>query len=123
VGVEQGGQGRRAGHDTDLPSGALLEWALVAVAATVGPLLAGVGLGAFDDATGGFHGFVWRKGRFVTVDVPGAISTSLTEINDRGELLGVLSDKHVVDRKTARRHSLVSSRRTGLPGSSSRLGT
>jgi hypothetical protein len=48
VGVEQGDQRGRAGHHTDLPAGALLEGALVAVAAAVGPFLAGVGLGAFD---------------------------------------------------------------------------
>jgi hypothetical protein len=44
--VEQGGQRGRAGHQTDLPAGALLEGALVAVAGAVGPLLAGVGFGA-----------------------------------------------------------------------------
>jgi hypothetical protein len=48
MGVEQGGQRGRAGHDTDLPAGALLEGALVAVAAGVGPFFAGVGLGECD---------------------------------------------------------------------------
>ena len=39
--MEQGGQRGWAGYQTDLPAGALLEWALVAVAAAVGPLFAG----------------------------------------------------------------------------------
>src|SRR5215218_1696896 len=46
--VQQLGERRGAGHDADFPAGALLERALVAVAAAVGPLLAGVGLGALD---------------------------------------------------------------------------
>ena len=39
VGLEQGGQRGWAGYDADLPAGALLEGALIAVAAAVGPLL------------------------------------------------------------------------------------
>jgi uncharacterized membrane protein len=35
-----------------------------------------------------FHGFLWHKGRFVTVDLPGATSTSLLEIDDRGRIVG-----------------------------------
>ena len=45
--VQQLGE-RRGRGDADFPAGALLEGALVAVATAVGPLLAGVGLGAFD---------------------------------------------------------------------------
>ena len=34
------------------------------------------------------HGFVWERGRYTTVDAPGAVGTFLTDINDRGQLLG-----------------------------------
>jgi uncharacterized membrane protein len=44
--------------------------------------------GQYVDAAGGFHGFVWERGRFTTVDAPGAVGTFLADINDRGQLLG-----------------------------------
>ena len=39
-----------------------------------------------------FHGYVWERGRFTTIDVPGAAGTSLVDINDRGQLLGAYAD-------------------------------
>ena len=44
--------------------------------------------GQYVDAAGGFHGFVWERGRYTTVDAPGAVGTFVTDINDRGQLLG-----------------------------------
>ena len=41
-----------------------------------------------DFPAGGLHGFVWERGRYTTVDAPGAVGTFVTDINDRGQLLG-----------------------------------
>ena len=49
----------------------------------------------------GQRGFVYKEGGFTTVDIPGAISTSLTGVNRRGDLVGSYQDS------TGRRHGVV----------------
>jgi hypothetical protein len=49
----------------------------------------------------GQRGFVYKQGAFATVDVPGAVSTSLTGVNRRGDIVGSYADA------TGRRHGLV----------------
>ena len=49
-------------------------------------------MGEYIDAGGRFHGFLWDKGRFTTIDVPGSDVTSATDINDRGEIVGVYTE-------------------------------
>ena len=49
----------------------------------------------------GQRGFVYRESAFTTVDVPGAISTSLTGLNRRGDIVGSYVDT------TGRRRGLV----------------
>jgi probable HAF family extracellular repeat protein len=34
------------------------------------------------------HGYVWRDGVFITIDIPGAFETSATGINERGDIIG-----------------------------------
>ena len=41
---------------------------------------------------GSGHGYRWRAGRFTTVDLPGATATSVTDINDRGAMIGLYLD-------------------------------
>jgi probable HAF family extracellular repeat protein len=38
------------------------------------------------------HGFVWSKGSFRTIDVPGATGSGALDINDRGEIVGGYQD-------------------------------
>ncbi|MFZ5861783.1 MAG: PEP-CTERM sorting domain-containing protein [Nitrospirota bacterium] len=38
------------------------------------------------------HGFVWSEGIFSTVDVPGAISTHILDLNNSGQLVGTYQD-------------------------------
>jgi uncharacterized membrane protein len=45
------------------------------------------------------HGFVWRKGLFRTIDVPGAIGTIAFDVNDRGEVVGIYADPKAGDPK------------------------
>jgi hypothetical protein len=49
--------------------------------------------GAYLDASGN-HGFIWLKGKFVTVDVniPGSLGTGWYYVNDHGDLAGVYMD-------------------------------
>ena len=49
-------------------------------------------VGGYLDAEGRPHGFLWDKGRFTTIDVPGAVATQATDINDRGEMVGFFGD-------------------------------
>jgi uncharacterized membrane protein len=49
-------------------------------------------VGQYQDANGRYHGYVWERGRFTTIDVPGAAGTSLVDINDRGQILGAYAD-------------------------------
>ena len=44
------------------------------------------------DADGKFHGYLWEKGRFTTIDVPGVQQTGAFDINDRGQIVGICSD-------------------------------
>ncbi len=45
--------------------------------------------GGYDDASGRLHGFIRdRHGRFTTYDIPGAFSTIVSRINDRGQIVG-----------------------------------
>ena len=47
-------------------------------------------VGEYLDAGGRIHGYLWDRGRFTTVDGPdGAAGASLTDINDRGQIVGV----------------------------------
>lgn len=41
---------------------------------------------------GRFHGFLWQRGRFSTLDLPGATGTSAAAINDRGQIVGTYID-------------------------------
>ena len=49
-------------------------------------------MGEYIDAGGRFHGFLWDKGRFTTIDVPGADATTVTDINDRGQIVGAYTE-------------------------------
>jgi hypothetical protein len=44
-------------------------------------------VGEYTDAGGTFHGFLWDKGRFTTIDVPDGATTFATDINDCGEIV------------------------------------
>ena len=50
-------------------------------------------VGFYNDNTGGRHGFLYDRGNFISIDFPGAQHTSLTDINDDGQIVGV----YVVD--------------------------
>jgi uncharacterized membrane protein len=49
-------------------------------------------VGDYQDAAGRVHGYLWGKGRFSTLDVPGAADTTVTDRNDRGQMIGVCSN-------------------------------
>src|SRR5919106_1231653 len=49
-------------------------------------------LGHYVDSDGTTHGFLWRDGRFTTLDVPGATSPTPVDINDRGQIVGYPAD-------------------------------
>jgi hypothetical protein len=64
----------------------------------------GAAVGAFFDAgtalnpdgtvpPGAVHGFVWQRGRFTKLDVPGSIFTQPFGINDRGQISGGYYDE------------------------------
>ena len=46
----------------------------------------------YDDSSGDFSGFTWNNGVFTTLNVPGALDTAITAINDRGDLAGYYVD-------------------------------
>ena len=46
-----------------------------------------------DNTTGETHGYVRDRGRFVSVDVPGAVATGLYKNNNRGQIVGVYSNE------------------------------
>jgi uncharacterized membrane protein len=46
-------------------------------------------VGTYTDANGQTRGFRWERGRITTLDVPGAVATMVTDINDRGQIVGV----------------------------------
>jgi hypothetical protein len=45
-------------------------------------------VGEYQTPDGKFHGFCWERGRFATIDMPGAPLTSLIDINNRGQIVG-----------------------------------
>jgi probable HAF family extracellular repeat protein len=46
-------------------------------------------VGEYKDADGVFHGYVWERGRFRTIDVPGQPgTTTATGINNHGQITG-----------------------------------
>jgi uncharacterized membrane protein len=49
-------------------------------------------VGEYLDATGRYHGYVWKRGRFTTIDVPGTAGTSALEVNNRGQVTGLTGD-------------------------------
>ena len=49
-------------------------------------------VGEYLDATGRYHGYVWERGRFTTIDVPGTAGTSALDINNRGQVTGLTGD-------------------------------
>jgi uncharacterized membrane protein len=49
----------------------------------------GVIAGGYIDTNSVYHGFVYNAGTFTSVNFPGAANTSVTGINDSGELFGV----------------------------------
>jgi hypothetical protein len=60
---------------------------------------AGLVTGYYEDMNSVFHGFVWRKGEFKTVDYPGAAYTLLFGVNNLGVAIGYYNDgtaNHVV---------------------------
>ena len=40
------------------------------------------------------HGYLWDKGRFTTIDGPDGTGASATDVNDRGEIIGVYARFH-----------------------------
>ena len=46
----------------------------------------------YQDANGRYHGFLWAKGRFTTLDVPGALGSIALGINDRDQIVGASFD-------------------------------
>jgi hypothetical protein len=59
----------------------------------------GVLAGAYGDASG-HHGFIWSKGKLVTVDapIPGSLGTGWYYVNDHGDLAGLYMDASQVFR-------------------------
>ena len=49
-------------------------------------------VGEYLDAFGTFHGFLWEKGRFTTIDGPDGAVANATNINDKGEIVGIYID-------------------------------
>src|SRR5262249_34691866 len=45
-------------------------------------------VGYFNDASGGFHGYILNAGVFTQIDVPGAVKTITEDINDSGTIVG-----------------------------------
>jgi probable HAF family extracellular repeat protein len=51
----------------------------------------GLVVGDYYRADGVQHGFVWRRGRFTTIDGPRGTGATLTDLDDRGRVIGVSS--------------------------------
>jgi uncharacterized membrane protein len=53
----------------------------------------GTVVGSYLDASGN-HGYIWSKGKFVTVDaaIPGAVGTGWYYVNEHGDLAGTYGD-------------------------------
>jgi uncharacterized membrane protein len=56
--------------------------------ATRGANNAGTIVGYFNDAFGGFHGYILSAGVFTQIDVPGAVKTTVEGINNPGTIVG-----------------------------------
>ena len=54
-------------------------------------------VGEYLDAAGRYHGYVWERGRFTTIDVPGTAGTSALDINNRGQVTGLTGDATAPD--------------------------
>ncbi len=52
----------------------------------------GVIAGGYIDANSAYHGFVYNAGTFTAINFPGAANTTVTGINDSGELAGAYCD-------------------------------
>jgi probable HAF family extracellular repeat protein len=57
---------------------------------------AGEIVGLYLDANNNDHGFLYRNGSYLTVDVPGAIRTDAYGINDAGQIVGEYEDANFV---------------------------
>jgi probable HAF family extracellular repeat protein len=66
--------------------------------------------GSFSTVTQG-HGFLLAEGSFTTFDVPGAVSTSASGINDRGQIVG---EFNTPANPTQRRHGFLRDTSGGL---------
>jgi hypothetical protein len=49
-------------------------------------------VGDYQEAGGRIYGYRWDKGRFTTIDGPDGTGATATDINDRGEIIGVYAD-------------------------------
>src|ERR1700728_2985912 len=49
-------------------------------------------VGRYFNSDGSQHGFLLQRGRFFSIDVPGAVLTDVDWINDRGVIVGYYSD-------------------------------
>jgi uncharacterized membrane protein len=48
------------------------------------------------------HGYLWKHGRFHTIDIPGAAVTELYDINNRGDLVGVYAERGTFEQHSFR---------------------
>jgi uncharacterized membrane protein len=71
-------------------------------------------VGEYQDAAGWYHGFLWQRGRFTTVDLPGAAATSATAINDRGQIVGLRVDDLTAQPPVVRGFLLANGRSTTI---------
>jgi probable HAF family extracellular repeat protein len=49
-------------------------------------------VGGYTDTDGTVHGYLWDRGRFTTLDVPGAVTTVAFDINNRVQVVGQYQD-------------------------------
>jgi YD repeat-containing protein len=76
----------------------------------------GVIVGKFTTADGVDHGFRRdARGRFTTIDVPGAAATQLTKINDRGQIVGYTAAPTATDPFLAGARGFLLARAPGDP--------
>ena len=64
--------------------------------------------GTYQDDAGAFHGFLRdSRGRFITVDFPGAAGTAVYDVNDRSQIVGVYSNTDMNTGRAADRRSFL----------------
>lgn len=82
------------GYEQDAPGASLRTIAFPGARNTFPQTInnSGVIAGEFDNEDRIFHGFILDRGRFTTVDVPGAILVEIVDLNDRGDLVGAWED-------------------------------